>query len=437
MSEIPKSDEAIGLVISSITVREASDNSELESIEEKEQEEIRAIKSPVISALKQKVIEASEKFPQVEKRSNKDTLSDYYIELTPGSIQFSRKLYPLPKSKKYVERQAITQWSYKSRANMLKRLLSLDYSPMFGDENRTPVMITLTYPGEWQSVAPEGKSAKRHISLLKKRYEREFGEPLIGVWKLEFQRRGAPHTHILSSITMDLGLFQVWLSKAWAEIVAHPDPTEREKHLRAGTQAKAWPDYYKESPHSISRYFGKHSSANRDGVKEYQNRAPELWVHSGSIGRFWGYWGLVPATAQALISKEDYLFMQRTLRRWHNSKGTFRKKKVLRSKSKDGVIYFRKANRRVERLTHQGGFIPVPDGMAETLLKALNAHKGTELKKPDKLPSAEQIGVIEPLFLESIEETPQATTLSARFKAVIRRLLKTSFRFVCRLFGLS
>jgi hypothetical protein len=186
---------------------------------------------------------------------------------------------------------------------MLKRLLSLDYSPLFGNSKRTPVMITLTYPGEWQSVAKDGKASKRHIELLKKRYEREFGEPLIGVWKLEFQSRGAPHTHILSSITMELGLFQVWLSKAWSEIVAHPDPDQREKHLRAGTQVKAWPDFYKETPHSISHYFGKHSSANKGGVKEYQNRAPELWIQSGSIGRFWGYWGLTPATPQALAAK--------------------------------------------------------------------------------------------------------------------------------------
>lgn len=354
----PKESEPTGLVISSITVREGQEDVE---------------PSQIVSPLKQKIIENSEKLNQVEERSNKDTFDDYYIELTPASIQFSRKLLPLAKSKNHVVRQAINEWSYKSRSNMLKRLLSLDYSPMFGGGDRTPVMITLTYPGDWQTVAPDGKTAKRHISLLKKRYEREYGEPLIGVWKLEFQRRGAPHTHILASISMDLGLFQLWISKTWAEIVNHPNPDEREKHLRAGTQVKAWPDYYKESPHRISRYFGKHSSANAHGVKEYQNRAPELWIKSGSIGRFWGYWGLVPATAKTRISKEDYLFMQRTARRWHESKGLYVKKRVIHVRS-DGTFYYRKVNKPVQRLTNQGGFIAIPDGLTDLLIKALEAH---------------------------------------------------------------
>lgn len=354
----PEDSEPTGLVISSITVRRGQDE----------------VTPEVEISLQKKILEASEKFQQVEERSNKDTLDDFYIELTPASIQFSRKLMPLPKRKNHVVRQAINEWSYKSRSNMLKRLLSLDYSPLFGDGERTPVMITLTYPGDWQTVAPDGKAAKRHVSLLKKRYEREYGEPLIGVWKLEFQRRGAPHTHILSSIKMDLGLFQLWMSKTWADIVNHPSPTEKEKHLLAGTQVKAWPDYYKESPHRISRYFGKHSSANAYGVKEYQNRAPELWIKAGSIGRFWGYWGLEPATAKARISKEDYLFMQRTARRWHESKKAFVKKKVLRSNAKDGTIYFRKVNRPVRRLTNQGGFLAIPEGMTELLLEALAAH---------------------------------------------------------------
>jgi hypothetical protein len=57
-------------------------------------------------------------------------------------------------------------------------------------------MLTLTYPGDWLIVAPNAEVVKRHFQALCKRYGRAWGEPLIGPWKLEFQRRGAPHFHI-------------------------------------------------------------------------------------------------------------------------------------------------------------------------------------------------------------------------------------------------
>jgi hypothetical protein len=261
---------------------------------------------------------------------------------------------------------------------MLKTLFSLDYSPLFADAKRTPVMVTLTYPGEWESVAPNGQAAKRHLSMFRKRYLRAFDEAFNGVWKLEFQRRGAPHIHILTSVKSDLGLFQLWVSKAWAEIVNHPDEKQKEKHLKAGTQVQAWYDFFRDKPYLIAHYFGKHASANKRGVKEYQNRPPALWIEAGSIGRFWGYWGLSQAKAKVRLSREDSLFVQRTLRRWHEANSSLKKVRVRRINQKTGVITYRWATRRHKRLTHQGGYISVPDGvgMTETLLEALRAFNG-------------------------------------------------------------
>ena len=55
---------------------------------------------------------------------------------------------------------------------------------------RLPAMLTLTYPGDWLTVAPDGETVKRHFTALAKRYERTWGEPLVCIWKLEFQDRG-------------------------------------------------------------------------------------------------------------------------------------------------------------------------------------------------------------------------------------------------------
>jgi hypothetical protein len=91
--------------------------------------------------------------------------------------------------------RAITEWSGKSRAAMCRTLAELDYTPLV-ECGRVPAMVTLTYPGDWESVAPDGASVKRHMSLWRKRFQRKRGEPARYIWKLEFQRRGAPHIHL-------------------------------------------------------------------------------------------------------------------------------------------------------------------------------------------------------------------------------------------------
>lgn len=100
--------------------------------------------------------------------------------------------------------------------------------------NRLPAMVTLTYPGDWVTVAPAAETAAEHFASLCKRYQRAWGEPLIGPWKKEFQARGAPHFHL--STTPPMGFttiadpqtgqkmevgFRRWLSITWADIVSH------------------------------------------------------------------------------------------------------------------------------------------------------------------------------------------------------------------------
>ncbi|WP_461480157.1 rolling circle replication-associated protein [Mycobacterium sp. HUMS_1102779] len=95
-------------------------------------------------------------------------------------------------------------------------------------------MITLTYPGDWEVVAPDGASVKRHIVLWRTRFQREYGESARYIWKLEFQRRGAPHIHLWMAPPMSPGRscrgFAQWLSETWAQVVNHPDPEQKSRH---------------------------------------------------------------------------------------------------------------------------------------------------------------------------------------------------------------
>lgn len=67
--------------------------------------------------------------------------------------------------------RSIVEWSRKSRSAMCRTFAELDYSPIIG-ANRIPAMVTLTYPGDWLTVAPSGKAVKRHLDLWRKRFER-------------------------------------------------------------------------------------------------------------------------------------------------------------------------------------------------------------------------------------------------------------------------
>lgn len=158
-------------------------------------------------------------------------------------------------------------------------------------------MLTLTYPAEFPS---DGKTVKRkHLRVFLQWLLRRF--PLDrGVWFLEFQRRGAPHFHLLLSVVLsDHGPIverrrtrrkgKEMYSKAyrtcdriekeaarkWYELVNSGD----EKHLRAGV---AW-EVIEESDGAL-RYAACHAS------KPHQKKVPEEY---SNVGKFWGYIGRV------------------------------------------------------------------------------------------------------------------------------------------------
>jgi hypothetical protein len=291
----------------------------------------------------------------------------------------------------------ITEWSRKSRAAMCRTFAELDYTPLL-DSGRVPAMVTLTYPGDWQSVAPDGASVKRHMALWRKRFQREWGEPARYIWKLEFQRRGAPHIHLWMAPPHTLGrsgrTFRDWLSQVWADIVAHPDPEQRARHLLAGTAVDILNGLRACDPKRLAIYFTKHSSPNHMGDKEYQHIVPDPWRKPGrGPGRFWGVHGLQRATAVVEIAQDVYLTARRIFRRWSRSQAVYgdctvpfptavvprtAPRSVQRVDVATGKVRHRTVRRR-RRLCSQGGlaggYVLVNDGpgFAVQLAAALSA----------------------------------------------------------------
>lgn len=221
----------------------------------------------------------------------------------------------------------ITEWSRKSRSAMCRTFAELDYSPLV-ESGHVPAMITLTYPGDWEVVAPNGASVKRHMVLWRKRFQREYGEPVRYIWKLEFQRRGAPHIHIWMAPPMSPGHsgrgFAQWLSETWAQVVDHPDPEQKARHRLAGTAIDVRNGLRACDPKRLAIYFTKHSSPNLHGDKEYQHVVPELWRQPGrGPGRFWGVYGLKKAIAVVEVAQDAYLAARRIVRRWSRSQAVY------------------------------------------------------------------------------------------------------------------
>lgn len=302
----------------------------------------------------------------------------------------------------------ITGWSRKSRANMVRALCEMDYRPMLDDQARIPAMVTLTYPGDWLTVVPTGRRCKAHLQAFRRRYEKAWGESLMAVWKLEFQRRGAPHFHLLlvpphglsripgtratAAARIGSGLpFRQWLSAVWVDIVDHPDPEERRRHLLAGTGVDFAEGLKARDPKRVAVYFTKHGSF---AAKEYQHCVPEEWQAPGQgPGRFWGYWSLERVTFAVEVTPDQAVQAARIARRWARAQGTTRQVAAPRTKGgqvrpKEIVIGLagaqlmtraaptrrRPVRRRVRRFGSGKGFISVQNGQifAVQLSRALS-----------------------------------------------------------------
>jgi hypothetical protein len=276
----------------------------------------------------------------------------------------------------------ITEWSRKSRSRMFRVFSELDYGPLL-ERSGIPAMVTLTYPGDWLTAAPDGKTAKKHLKAFRKRWERAWGLPVLGLWKQEHQDRGAVHFHIFTVVpdgrTAEGRQFREWLSATWAAVVNHPDPEEYRKHLAAGTGVDYAAGLRSRDPRRIAVYFSKHGLY---AAKGYQNEVPAEWREPGKgPGRFWGVWGLKRCTRAVEVPPEAATLAARVMRRWAAAQDVTRQATVKRTRG--GAVRsqypdviglagaqlvaarkprYRRVRRRAKRLPRGRGWISLNDG---------------------------------------------------------------------------
>ena len=147
-------------------------------------------------------------------------------------------------------------------------------------------MLTLTYPREFPS---DGRTVKRNLNqLLTELRKRVPGVAYL--WFLEFQRRGAPHVHLLIRGLRVHKATQRWVSDAWYRICATGD----ERHLRAGTRLER-----------IRKPMGARNYAVKYAFKMKQKVVPPGYRN---VGRFWGCSkGVKPQPKQTVQCTNDDL----------------------------------------------------------------------------------------------------------------------------------
>ncbi len=176
------------------------------------------------------------------------------------------------------ERGDIIGFSKKSRYRMQKRMNRLDFNNL-----QNLYSVTLTYPKRFPE---DGETHKTDLDVMLKRFKRRFGKDIEYLWKLEFQKRGAPHYHILIRLPKKYKLpyLQKWLGKNWYEVAQRFWDEKQTNHLDAGTQFKELTSREgKNSIKSAAYYLCKYINKEEESTPKHQ-------------GRYWGYsrnWGVL------------------------------------------------------------------------------------------------------------------------------------------------
>jgi hypothetical protein len=216
------------------------------------------------------------------------------------------------------KRGRIHGFSQASRGRLTDKLMAIPWRDLVGSDRHASrsdsVLLTLTYPecwpGDWDTWKSQLDAFRRSLSRV-----RDHG--FAAVWRMEYQKRGAPHFHILLMFDDEVSIaaFGAWARRTWARIVGAADL----EHLRHGADVR--PLYApagdeRRLMHYLIKYLGKPDDGERFG------------------GRIWGAWYEIPQVIRAAVSfntRQSFVEFQRRLRRWgkhsrylrrvHNSTG--------------------------------------------------------------------------------------------------------------------
>jgi len=223
------------------------------------------------------------------------------LNLCHSGLHITRPATGVP-PKSSSARGAVNGFSKKSRARLRHMLLFVDFDSL-GSADKTAKssrgwFVTLTYPREYDTDWHEWK---RHLDRFSKRIRR-LGSFDWAIWKLELQRRGAPHFHIVVAFEVAANKtdFRAWTMNAWHECIRTHDT----QHAHVGTDARPlYTEQHGKVLNYIVKYIGK----------------PSVYDGEVKIGRCWGKWGNLqsdPIATFKFVYQTDWYEFVRRVRRW-------------------------------------------------------------------------------------------------------------------------
>lgn len=179
-----------------------------------------------------------------------------------------------------------------------------------------PLFVTLTYPSEFER---DYRQWKNDLDKFARRFHRKFPDGAF-IWRLEPQRRGAPHYHLLVYGVSMSGDNVRWFHEAWYGSVASEDA----KHYQWGVHVDAV-----RSSRGVRAYVGKYIAKRQaipdpaEAETEESGSTPVDWVH---VGRWWGirYAHNLPEAERFSatgLDKDNSSKLMRAMRGYLRSKG--------------------------------------------------------------------------------------------------------------------
>ena len=158
-------------------------------------------------------------------------------------------------------RSEIKGFSKASRKRMIQQCAKMG--------GAVPVFLTLTYGSKYPA---DPSMWKRHLDSFGKRLVR-YDPNLSAIWRLEPQKRGAPHYHLLIYHTNGKAPFvpKKWVAKAWSAVLGDYSDAN---HLAAGTRIESL-----RTSRGAAFYVAKYCAKlpdDEDFPKEW-DRAGRLW----------------------------------------------------------------------------------------------------------------------------------------------------------------
>ncbi|MEZ5411225.1 MAG: hypothetical protein R2761_24560 [Acidimicrobiales bacterium] len=270
----------------------------------------------------------------------------------------------------------IREFSSRSRRRLREAVAEIDWadavrsvSEATGQPARL-MFVMLSYPGDWRRWAPDPDECVGHLEALYKRLARKLSRRLgvtvrvPCVWKREFQRRGAPHFHLVLVVphVLDGEPLRNWLSREWYDVVGSGD----ERHLRAGIRVDAVRGFEASDPARIASYLAGYLGPDeRLGDKEVQHQVPEGWATaSGSVGRWWSVRGVSRVRVEVRITRRQMIEVQRLLR------ALYRSEVRVRAMASGRTVTRRQLGARWLTGAETGGSLIVGDGPSVTVALA-------------------------------------------------------------------